>query len=371
MCYTQRERLGISQQGYQLSRGTHAATGSHVSILTIDKRESKVDTSQLKREVKVLSKVGHHPNVVSLREVLHSRSKVHLVSQLCVSDTLEHMMQQPEKHLDGLTANRFFVQLVAGLQHLHGAGIVHCNIKPESVLLDSHNTLMIGNFSSASTEMRVSAALPRFCTPYSAPEVFKSERYNGQRSDIWSAGVVLYTWLAGFTPFQGASVGELFSSISSGSFQWPKGFSKELKHLISGMLTVDPWQRMTLQQIRCHPWLQCRDSLFGSSSSSSSSRGSSSVNNADSAIRRHSIATSNSSSSERKHSGLRNRIGSYNNLTIPAYSSSDDSGASSTTSSNTSSASRCSSASSTSASEEPAAACTERCQQALSCTVAV
>jgi serine/threonine protein kinase len=350
MCgsYVQRERLGSSEEGFQLSKGRYTVTGEYVSILTVDKTECSINTSQLKREVKVLSKIGHHPNVVSLREVLVSRSKVHLVSQLCVSDTLEHMMNQPEQRFDGPTAKRFFIQLVEGLHQIHTSGIAHCNIRPKSLLLDLYGTLMIGNFSSACTEVRVSAALPRFCTPYSAPEVFSSARYNGQRADVWSAGVVLYTWLAGFTPFQGASVGELFSSISSGSFAWPKGFSKELKHLLSGILTVDPWQRMTLQQIRCHPWLQCTDSLFGSSSGSS--------NSVDGASRRHSISSSTSSSSARKPSGLRNRIGSYNNLTIPAYSS-DECGASSTTSSNTSSASSNSSVFSA-ASEDTAAACT-------------
>jgi serine/threonine protein kinase len=250
--------------GGSIRVGSELTTGDPVIISTYSKKRMRDGSNrELRREMGLMSAIGYHPNVVSLREVLHSRSKLHLVSQLCVSDSLEHMMSQPEQRLDGPTAKRFFVQLVAGLQHLHDAGFAHCNIKPETLLLDSHSTLMIGELNScAYVQQGESGKDALLRTPvgtldYLAPEVLNAScGYNGKIADVWSAGVVLYTWLAGFTPFQGASVGELFSSISSGSFAWPKGFSSDLKHLLSGILTVHPAERLSLAQIQAHPWLR-------------------------------------------------------------------------------------------------------------------
>jgi serine/threonine protein kinase len=250
--------------GASIRIGSELHTGVPVVISTYSKKRMRDGSNrQLRREMNLMGSIGYHPNIVSLREVLHSKSKVHLVSQLCISDSLEHMMSQPEQHLDGPTAKRFFVQLVAGLQHLHDAGFAHCNIKPETLLLDSHSTLMIGELNSCAYVQQAEGSkdallrTPAGTLDYLAPEVLNAScGYNGKIADVWSAGVVLYTWLAGFTPFQGASVGELFSSISSGSFQWPKGFSNELKHLLSGILTVRPAERLSLAQIQAHPWLR-------------------------------------------------------------------------------------------------------------------
>ena len=78
--------------------------------------------------------------------------------------------------------------------------------------------------------------------------------YAGPEVDVWSCGVILYALLCGSLPFDDENIPNLFKKIKNGVYVLPTHLSPGARHLISRMLLVDPLKRITIPEIRQHPW---------------------------------------------------------------------------------------------------------------------
>jgi serine/threonine protein kinase len=97
---------------------------------------------------------------------------------------------------------------------------------------------------------------------YIAPEILEDKGYEGFAVDLWSAGVVLYAILYGTVPFRANNMTELQKMIKSANYTLAEGISKQAKNLLKRLLEKDPLQRITIAQIKSHPWLQdAKDSV--------------------------------------------------------------------------------------------------------------
>jgi 5'-AMP-activated protein kinase catalytic alpha subunit len=72
--------------------------------------------------------------------------------------------------------------------------------------------------------------------------------------DVWSCGVILYALLCGSLPFDDESIPNLFKKIKGGIYNLPSHLSPGARDLIARMLLVDPLKRITISEIRLHPW---------------------------------------------------------------------------------------------------------------------
>lgn len=92
-----------------------------------------------------------HKNVVELIDVLYNeeKQKMYLVMEYCVCVLQEMLASAPESKLPLFQAHKYFVQLVDGLQYLHGQGVIHNDIKPGNLLLTLDDTLKISDFGVA------------------------------------------------------------------------------------------------------------------------------------------------------------------------------------------------------------------------------
>ena len=137
----------------------------------------------------------------------------------------------------------------------HYFGVIPRDLKPENLLLDDMHNVKIADFGLSNamedgTFLRTSCGSPN----YAAPEVISGQLYAGPEVDVWSCGVILYALLCGSLPFDDESIASLFRKIKAGVFSMPTHLSEGARDVIARMLVVDPLKRLTIAQIRRHPW---------------------------------------------------------------------------------------------------------------------
>ena len=81
-------------------------------------------------------------------------------------------------------------------------------------------------------------------------------RYQGGKVDLWSCGVILYALVCGFLPFEDPDTAKLYKKILRGKYMIPSFISASVVDLIDSVLTQEPADRPTIEQIRQHPWFQ-------------------------------------------------------------------------------------------------------------------
>ena len=89
---------------------------------------------------------------------------------------------------------------------------------------------------------------------YASPEVVQGIHYDGMKADIWSCGVILFALVTGKLPFDDENIRRLLSKVKSGVFSMPVYLPNDLQDLIKRMLTVDPLERISIEEIKEHPW---------------------------------------------------------------------------------------------------------------------
>eukprot|EP00603_Paraphysomonas_imperforata_P000066 CAMPEP_0114429040 /NCGR_PEP_ID=MMETSP0103-20121206/9261_1 /TAXON_ID=37642 ORGANISM="Paraphysomonas imperforata, Strain PA2" /NCGR_SAMPLE_ID=MMETSP0103 /ASSEMBLY_ACC=CAM_ASM_000201 /LENGTH=517 /DNA_ID=CAMNT_0001598325 /DNA_START=417 /DNA_END=1970 /DNA_ORIENTATION=+ len=152
-------------------------------------------------------------------------------------------------------ARHLFHMIVSGVEYCHFHDVVHRDLKPENLLLDADNNIKIADFGLSNVIhdgdfLRTSCGSPN----YAAPEVISGNLYAGTEVDVWSCGVILYALLCGTLPFDDESIPNLFKKIKSGMYSLPSHLSQLSRDLILRMLVVDPMKRITVHDIRQHPW---------------------------------------------------------------------------------------------------------------------
>ncbi|CAK0829576.1 unnamed protein product [Prorocentrum cordatum] len=169
------------------------------------------------REVQVLKELDGHPNIVNLRGAFLTMSdnssgeyKLNLVLEY-MSDTLhrvlKHYMNVLRKNMDQYYVQLYQYQLMRGLAFVHGQGIMHCDLKPQNLLLDGRtHTLKLADFGTAK-RLHVGRSLSSYvCSRYyRAPELILGATNYGTSVDLWSAGCVLGEMILGQPMFTGSN----------------------------------------------------------------------------------------------------------------------------------------------------------------------
>ena len=169
-------------------------------------------------------------------------------------------VSEPDVGMPQVEAQRFFKQLIAGVEYLHGRGIAHRDLKPENLLLDANDNLKISDFGMATIFRHhgQERLLDKRCgtLPYIAPEVL-CRKYAAEPADIWSCGVVLVAMLAGELPWDRPSPEcphyTAWKECQITRLPWTKIDTLALS-LLRKVLMPLPGKRYTIQQIKNHNW---------------------------------------------------------------------------------------------------------------------
>ncbi|XP_026194768.1 serine/threonine-protein kinase D1-like isoform X4 [Anabas testudineus] len=254
------EVLGSGQFGIVYG-GKHRKSGRDVAIKIIDKlRFPTKQESQLRNEVAILQSL-HHPGIVNLDCMFETPDRVFVVMEKLHGDMLEMILSSEKGRLPERITKFLVTQILVALRHLHFKNIVHCDLKPENVLLasaDSFPQVKLCDFGFARIIGEKSFRRSVVGTPaYLAPEVLRNKGYN-RSLDMWSVGVIIYVSLSGTFPFNEDE--DINDQIQNAAFMYPphpwKKVSQEAIDLINNLLQVNMRKRYSVDKTLSHPWLQ-------------------------------------------------------------------------------------------------------------------
>lgn len=173
-------------------------------------------------------------------------------------ELFEHIVSN--SRLPESEASRFYNQLLTGIEYIHSQCIVHRDLKPENLLLDSYYNLKLADFGLGNSYLQDELLNTACGSPcYAAPEMIAGKKYNGLMADIWSSGVVLFTMICGYLPFEDQDTPVLYQKILDGVYEEPDHLSEEAKDLLRKVLNVDPNKRLGIEEIKAHKWMKTKD----------------------------------------------------------------------------------------------------------------
>uniref|UniRef100_H2SCD5 calcium/calmodulin-dependent protein kinase n=1 Tax=Takifugu rubripes TaxID=31033 RepID=H2SCD5_TAKRU len=216
------------------------------------------------QEIAILKKLDH-PNVVKLVEVLDDPNEDHLYME-CVSFvwlyTFRPIMEVPtDKPFSEDQARFYFQDLLKGIGYLHYQRIIHRDIKPSNLLVGEDGHIKIADFGVSNQFEGTDALLTSTVgTPaFLAPEALSENRVNfsGKALDVWAMGVTLYCFLFGMCPFMDERIVSLHQKIKTQLLEFPElpDVTDDLKDLLMRMLDKNPELRISIPQIKVHPWV--------------------------------------------------------------------------------------------------------------------
>ncbi|NXH83356.1 KKCC2 kinase, partial [Edolisoma coerulescens] len=214
---------------------------------------------QVYQEIAILKKLDH-PNVVKLVEVLDDPSEDHLYMVFCC--LCSPVMEIPTlKPLSEDQARFYFQDLIKGIEYLHYQKIIHRDIKPSNLLVGEDGHVKIADFGVSNEFKGADALLTNTVgTPaFMAPETLSETRkiFSGKALDVWAMGITLYCFVFGQCPFMDERILSLHNKIKTQTLEFPDQpeVTDFLKDLITRMLDKNPESRISVPEIKLHPWV--------------------------------------------------------------------------------------------------------------------
>ncbi|ORY87560.1 kinase-like domain-containing protein, partial [Protomyces lactucae-debilis] len=250
------ETIGNYSLGREVGKGSygHAYQATHKFLggKVVLKGTPKSEAPTLAREIHHHRRL-HHPHVVQLYEVIVTEERVWLVLEHCGGGELyEYLLKR--RQLTERETKKIFAQICGAVAYIHSRGIVHRDLKLENIFLDRKNNVKLGDFGF--TRENDKGFMKTWCgsTAYSAPEILRCSKYQGEPVDIWSLGIILFALLSGQLPYDEEDELATKRMILESQPVFPPFFSDEMTQLITSMLNKDPEKRPSAQDILQHPF---------------------------------------------------------------------------------------------------------------------
>ncbi len=158
--------------------------------------------ARFQREARAAARLDH-PNIVTIYDVGQDGNRHYIVMEYVDGEDLKSLIRR-EGRLSVDQAVDIAIQIAAGVGHAHRMGIVHCDIKPQNVLITRDGVVKVTDFGIARALSESGLTDPEVV--WGSPAYFSPEQAAGERpvpaSDVYSIGVVLYEMLAGVPPFR-------------------------------------------------------------------------------------------------------------------------------------------------------------------------
>lgn len=220
---------------------------------------------------KEIMKQVNHPFICKLHYAFQNPTDVIMALSLLTGGDLQYHLDSAKK-LNEMGVRFYLAQILHALCYLHELGIVHRDMKPGNILLDSKGNSYITDFG-ISASIKPGQYLKSNCGTlhYMPPEVYRNEPYNFGM-DMWAVGVIMYEMLYWQVPFDGNSEKELMSNVCSKQPKFvhkidPKDkgteerekYSQNCIDLVTRLLDKNKNTRITAAQAKDHPFFALLD----------------------------------------------------------------------------------------------------------------
>ena len=217
-----------------------------VKILKADLAQDEDFRRRFNAESQAVAQLSH-PNIVSVYDVSRGGDTEYIVMELIDGITLKQYMEK-RGQLNWRESLHFITQIMRGLSHAHSRGIIHRDIKPQNIMVLRDGSVKVADFGIACLENSAQTLTQEALgsVHYISPEQARGDRTDS-RSDIYSAGVVLYEMLTGRLPFEGDSAVSVaiqhLSSIPLAPREINKDIPEQLELICMKAMTADPEKR--------------------------------------------------------------------------------------------------------------------------------
>jgi class 3 adenylate cyclase len=194
-----------SRKRVYLARDTRLERDVALAILKMDGLDD-TGHDRLRREVQAMARLGDHPHVVTVHDIGEENGQPYVVSQLMPGGDVEGLIRAaPDRRVPIPQALTIAEQVCLALEHAHGHGVIHRDVKPGNIWLAADGTAKLGDFGLAASMARTRLTIPGSMLGtalYMAPEQAVG-RPADARSDLYALGASLYEMVVGRPPFEG------------------------------------------------------------------------------------------------------------------------------------------------------------------------
>lgn len=222
--------------------------------LKIVSREKLLKHDQLhclEQELRI-QKLLHHPNILTLIEIIYLSEYIVMVEELCCGD-LFSIIELPYD-LSSSILQKMFSELIDAISYIHNRGIAHRDLKPENVLFDSNYHIKISDFGCCEVNGKIWNKNYYGTIVYSPPEIFSNSIYDSKKADIWALGLIIFLLLVHHYPWKEGEFRTRFLKIPQIISQITP--SSQYGQILHMCLEINPDKRSTSSDLQNLPWVQ-------------------------------------------------------------------------------------------------------------------
>jgi serine/threonine protein kinase len=237
-------------QYWKVKIAIHEQTLERVLVKVFDLKNLEKETiDKVKAEASLL-RILRHRFVAQLIDVIQNPTRIYFIFRY-----FEGKLLSSENDFTPDRARNIFRAIIEVVSAMHSLSFCHHGIRLENIYSSDNGGVMFMDFTSSKLLYPHDMfEIHNEISPYSAPETLVNPKYTGKPVDIWSMGVLLYRMVENRFPFDDPNANTLSEMICHGKYELSPSLPPSLQDLFSKMLTLDPSQRITIEEILTHEW---------------------------------------------------------------------------------------------------------------------